>query len=138
MRTRRREHTQYYHSGMIMVADIHESERAASCHGLFMGYIARFLPSTRVLTPLLPCRSTLSRPLLLFSAFTFSFFALSLFIPLSNAPPSFRPRNAIREEKAVGEDVFYACGYRLFCSRIFSRDTQGASNKKEEKDESRW
>lgn len=37
----------------------------ASRHGLFMEYIARFLPPTRVLTPLLPCRSIPPLPRLL-------------------------------------------------------------------------
>lgn len=55
-------------------------------------------------------------------AFTFSFFALSPFIPLPNA--AFRPRSAIRGERAVGEDVFYARGYWLFYSGTLPRDTR--------------
>lgn len=45
-------------------------KRIASRHGLFMGYIARFLPPTRVLMPLLPCRSF---PFFLLFLFFFSY-----------------------------------------------------------------
>lgn len=69
-----------HHSpGTIMVADIYVYTKASVLYApryeLFMGYIARFLPPTRVLTPLLPHLLLPFPP----PRFTFSFLVLSLF-----------------------------------------------------------
>lgn len=121
-------HTVHRYSDMIMVAAIHmyESERAASRHGLFMGYVAWFLHVFSYAFSVLSFFIFLSSSSFLALPFRMVYFLLlrlsSCSLPLS-AQSFFRPHSTICEERAVEEHVFYVCSYRLFhYQRMFPRD----------------
>lgn len=109
-------------------------------YGLFMGYIARFLPPTRVLTLLLPCHPLLLLPpiyflflrifsiifpfFLHFSFSTSSFFAFASFEYITI--PFFRLYFC--EEETVEENAFYSYIHWLFClDRKFPCNVQDSS-----------